>query len=107
LVAHDVTALRAAERVKDEFLHVASHELKTPLTPLKGFLQMMDTLVTRAEQGRPLDYARFRRYLRMMAGRVDRLVELVGAMLDLSRLQAGLFALDLAPADLVPLTAEV
>jgi signal transduction histidine kinase len=107
LVAHDVTALRAAERVKDEFLLVASHELKTLLTPLTGLLQIMDTLVTRAEQGRPLDYARLRRYLRMMVGRVDRLVELVAAMLDLSRLQAGLFALDLAPVDLVPLTAEV
>ncbi len=107
LVCHDVTALRTAERVKDEFLSVASHELKTPLTPLKGFVQIVDGMVTRAERGAPLDYGRVHRYLQVMRGRVDRLVELVGTMLDLSRLQAGPFILELAPVDLVRLTAEV
>lgn len=107
LVAHDVTALRAAERIKDEFISMASHELKTPLTPLKGFMQIISDMVTKADQGAPLDLARLRRYLRMTNGRVDRLIELVNTMLDMSRLQQGSFALEMAPADLVPLAAEV
>lgn len=106
LVCHDVTALRAAERVKDEFVSVASHELKTPLTPLKGFVQIVDTMLARAEQGGSLDYARAHRYMGVMRARVDRLVELVATMLDLSRLQAGPFTLELASVDLVHLAAE-
>lgn len=107
LVAHDVTELRAAERARAEFLSVASHELKTPLTPLKGFVQIMSDMVERADQGAPLDHARLRRYLHTVNGRVDSLIGLVGTMLDLSRLQAGSFALNLAPTDLVPLATEV
>lgn len=106
MLAHDVTAQRAAERAKDEFLNVASHELKTPLTPIKGFVQIIADMVTRADET-PLDRERLQRYLRTLEGRVNRLITLVDEMLDFSRLQRGPFPLNLAPLDLASLAAEV
>lgn len=76
-------AAEAAVRVKDEFLSTASHELKTPLTSLKGAVQLLARgLVERnPEQTDAM--------IRMLDRQCDRLTRLVDDLLDVSRLALG------------------
>jgi signal transduction histidine kinase len=76
-------ALQSEQRRKDEFLAMASHELKTPVTGLKTFVQ---TLAMRA--ARTGDQT-LQGVLRRMEGQINRLIRLVQDLLDISRLQTG------------------
>jgi signal transduction histidine kinase len=80
-------ALREAVHVRDEFLSVASHELNTPLTPLK--LHLASLLTTQWSE--PV-----RRKLLIADRQVDRLAALVTELLEVSRITAG--RLDMRPA---------
>jgi PAS domain S-box-containing protein len=86
--------LREAVRVRDEFLHIASHELNTPLTPLILKLDHLER-VTPAEQTRHVVAAR---------RQVSRLQRLVDDLLDVTRLSRGKLSLEpdeVALADVV------
>lgn len=106
LVVHqDISALKEAERLKDEFISIAAHELRTPLAVLKGFAQTL--LVQTARKHGP----ELAEWQMEALGGIDqatgRLVELVDDLLDVSRLQAGHFTLHPVPTDLVALTQRV
>ena len=99
---------RAAQRAKTEFLSLISHELKTPLTSIKGTAQMMNRRILKAysagqltdpvqDQARQADV----RSLNLVIGQVDRLTRLVDDLLDISRLQSGRFELFPTATDLV------
>ncbi len=70
-----------AVRIRDDFLSVASHELKTPLTPLAARLQTMER---RAVAGEPIDPAAI---AKARAG-LERLKDLIDDLLDVSRIRA-------------------
>jgi two-component system, OmpR family, sensor kinase len=93
----------AAVRARDEFLSIASHELRTPVTVVKGVAQMLQRLI---EKG-TLDPERLARQLQTINRASDRLTVLVSDLLDVSRLQSGQFILRPAPVDLVTLIREV
>ena len=84
--------LEQADRLRSQFLSHVSHELKTPLTSIKGFLQnMLDGLagaVTEKQQ----------RYLGRMLDNSDRLIRMIDDLLDRTRIQTG--KLELAPVEL-------
>ncbi len=88
-VTEQVVARRDAEdalRLRDEFLSVASHELKTPLTPLLLRLQSL----RRDQRGPPAKLAeRLPQHLDVMERMVRRLSELISMLLDVSRIRAG------------------
>lgn len=88
--------LREIDRLKDEFLSVASHELKSPLTSLKGFSQ----LLLRQMRGSP-HLEEMRKPLQAIDGQVDRVVGLVNRLLDVSRVEMGRLELRPAVIDLV------
>src|SRR5690606_1374144 len=73
---------------RDEFLSIASHELKTPLTALKLQSQIFKRAVAK---GNPEAYSKERidRLMSEADRQVDRLVRLVDDMLDISRLRTG------------------
>jgi signal transduction histidine kinase len=96
----DVTRDRELDRQRSEFLSVASHELKTPLTPLSLSLQGIERRVAR---GQPLDGAMVIRARRQ----VTRLASLIDDLLDLSRLEAGRLYLARERIDLRPVVEEV
>lgn len=75
---------REALQARDDFLTVASHELKTPLTPLRTKLQGVQRLVERA--GGELDPARLRDALRGADAQVGRVVAVVNRLLEDARL---------------------
>ena len=82
-IFYDVTELKAAERVRIEFVGNVSHELRTPLTSISGYLQ---TVIQDFEQGR-MDEAK--NFLGIIQNNVNRLKSLVNDLLDLSNLESG------------------
>ena len=106
LVVHlDVTALKEAERVKDEFIGIAAHELRTPLAVIKGFSQM---LIMQTRRGRGPALADWQtEAIADIDSATNRLVELTEDLLDVTRLQAGRLELQLEPADLVALVKRI
>ena len=89
LVLRDVTSQARLERARRDLIANASHEFKTPLFSLAGFLELIDEgNVSPEEQGE---------FLALMRQQVDRLRNLAVSMLDLSTVEAGF--LELQPED--------
>ncbi|WP_225412611.1 CHASE domain-containing protein [Stigmatella hybrida] len=112
VLAHDLTERRKEEeivrnavRLRDEFLSVASHELKTPLTPLSLKLQAL----ARAVEGQPETPFTQKVRAHVEAGRkqLNRLSVLIGDLLDVSRIGSGQLRLRWEPVDFVALIREV
>ncbi|WP_224366773.1 sensor histidine kinase [Hyalangium versicolor] len=97
--------LGEAVRLRDEFLSVASHELKTPLTPLNLKLQALES-AARADAEAPLA-RRLMKDVDMMRRQVRRLADLVNDLLDVSRISTGRMKLTYEPLDLPQLVQEV
>ena len=105
---HDLTVEREAERQKDEFLSIVSHELKTPLTPLKALAQLLRLRLRRhREDGRALDLDSLDASLKTIERQVDRMSGLVNDLLEVSRAGRGSFALQPQEFDLVPVVRDV
>jgi signal transduction histidine kinase len=99
--------LQNALQLREQFVSLASHELKAPLTPLKGYAQAITRRFERAAAaGEAIDEGWLRRALSIMVGQIDRLDRLVTDLLDVSRVRAGSFTLQPEPADLVALAKE-
>ncbi len=91
-----------AIRARDEFLAIASHELKTPLTPLQ--LQL-DTLHRALEKAGVQD-ERLDDMLERASRQTVRLIRLVGSLLDVSRITAGRLAIEPEEFDLSEMVRE-
>jgi PAS domain S-box-containing protein len=95
---------RTAVSVRDEFLSVAAHELKTPMTSLRGYAQLLAREFDKGEVGNP---ERARRAAVTIQVQSDKLARLVGQLLDVSRIQSGRLAIERKPADLSALVRDV
>ncbi|HWE29955.1 MAG TPA: HAMP domain-containing sensor histidine kinase, partial [Polyangia bacterium] len=97
-IGHRQEQARQAVRVRDEFLSVASHELKTPLTSLKlqvqSLIEMPPTIADRLEAKRVASS------FALTERQVRRLERLINNLLDVSRIAVGRFGLQLEDADL-------
>jgi signal transduction histidine kinase len=91
-----------AVRARDRFLSIAAHELKTPVTALKGTAQL---LLRRHERGQ-LDPTRLSRTLTILNTSATRLAALTDDLLDVSRIRTGQLPLSPKPTDLVALIRE-
>lgn len=106
LVVHqDVTALKEAEYLKDEFVGIVAHEFRTPMAALKGFADML--LVQTARQRAPALADWQQEALEEIELAVTRLVVLAEELLDVTRLQAGRLLLQRTPANVVTLARRV
>ncbi len=99
VVLHDVTDLRRLERIRRDFVANVSHELKTPLTSIKGYVE---TLLA----GAITDEKNNVRFLRKIETNVARLVDLVGDLLSLARIESQEGKVALAPTDWRPVAEE-
>ncbi len=77
----DTTERTRLERAKSEFVATASHELRSPLTSIKGFVELLG----RSPEGMN---ARQREFVEIIVRSTDRLVELVNDLLDVARIEA-------------------
>jgi PAS domain S-box-containing protein len=94
-------AAEAMTRLKDEFLSIASHELKTPLTALQIEVQALQRHL-----GEPL-HAEARGRVARVSRSVGRLASLMDSLLDVTRIEAGQVVLRVEPVDLAEVIAHV
>lgn len=95
--------VQAAIQVRDQFLSVASHELKTPLTSLLMYAELLERRSTR-EQTRS---TRDQRAITSIIGQADRLNRLIDSLLDISRSQSGRLEIERNVVDIAALTRRV
>jgi two-component system sensor histidine kinase/response regulator len=74
---------KKAERKKDEFISIASHELKTPLTSVKGYVQLLERSVDKG------DIPTVKRHLEKAQLQLDKLNDLIADLLDISKIESG------------------
>src|SRR3954464_4576109 len=91
--------LARLDTARKQFIASASHELRTPIFSLGGFLELMED--------EDLDEATRAQFLAQVRGQVERLRNLATELLDLSRLEAGGLELRPEPTDLGALTKQV
>jgi PAS domain S-box-containing protein len=99
-VVTDITAISELERQKDEFLGIASHELKTPLTSLKILAQLLARKMQASGELRELEQAQ-----RMQVA-ITRMERLIRDLLDVTLIQEGKLALHEELTDLGDICAE-
>ncbi len=94
-VFHDVTELRRLERMRQDFVANASHELKTPLASIKAYTE---TLLDWALHDETVNS----RFLERIDEQVERLNQLTGDLLSLARIESGQEVFNHGPLRLVP-----
>ncbi|MCK5217994.1 PAS domain-containing sensor histidine kinase, partial [bacterium] len=99
IILEDITHERAVERLKSEFVSIASHELRTPMTSILGFseLMLLKTL--------PVDVVK--RYTTQIHSEAERLTRILNDMLDISYLESGEGILEKRQIRIVDLVNEV
>lgn len=100
------TRLEEVDRMKDDFISMASHELKSPMTVLRGYLEMLgDSLKKKDPNGE--QYAEEKKYILNMNASVERLVELVEDILNVSRLEQNRLPMEIQDFDMRPVLEEI
>lgn len=95
----DVSERARLERMKSDFVATASHELRSPLTSIKGFVELLGRSDALGD--------REREFVDVVLQSTDRLVELVNDLLDVARLEAGRMEIHARLFDLAGLIDEV
>lgn len=97
----DVTEEKEIDRVKTDFVSLASHQLRTPLTAVKWYIDMMLTSksITLSEQAKE--------YLDKIYTGNERMISLVGTLLNVSRIEMGTVPVELGSVDLEEVTSDV
>lgn len=83
LAIEDITERRSIQQRKDDFLSIASHELKTPLTTIVGYMQLMEKMMPENASDK------FKGIVEKTGKYVQRLNQLLFELLDVSRIQTG------------------
>jgi signal transduction histidine kinase/putative methionine-R-sulfoxide reductase with GAF domain len=100
LLLRDVTREKELDRMKSQLLSTVSHELRTPLASIKGFATTM------LRQDVEWDEVSRREFLSIIDEESDRLTELIGNLLDMSRVEAGELRVEPESIDLLPILEE-
>jgi len=85
IISHDITRIRLLERMHKDFAANVSHELKTPLTTIKGFIETL--LGMMGGDGELCRREETERFLEIIERNVDRMIGLVDDLLSLSKLE--------------------
>ncbi|MDD3647410.1 MAG: ATP-binding protein [Candidatus Dojkabacteria bacterium] len=100
-VFRDVTKEREVDRAKSEFVSLASHQLRTPLSTISWYAEMLlSEDVGKVSTGQ-------RKYIDQIYKANRRLIELVDALLNVSRLEMGTFMVEPTTCDIVEITRDV
>lgn len=103
IVFQDITAQKSIEQHKSEFVWIANHELRTPITIIQGFAELLKMTET---EGNPLNEFT-RNALTHIIDQSEHLARLIEAMLDVSKIEQEQFELDPAPDDLLALLISI
>lgn len=98
--------LKSSIQSRDEFLSIASHELKTPITSLKLQLQMVKRRLGKSSEKIP-DGAKLEEGIVLSLKQIERLTELIENLLDVSKIQSGKMSFDFHEVNVRSLMNEV
>ncbi len=96
IVFQDITAQKMIERQKNAFLSLASHELRTPITAIMGYAEILHMLAAQEKALNPLG----QRAIAQIVTQSDQLTRLIEEMFDLTRLESAQLSLDCTWHDL-------
>lgn len=103
----DITDIRKMEERKDDFIKMASHELKTPITSINGYVQLLlniynDQKDEKLQESKPI----VKTSLNTISKQVSKLTRLVSELLDLNRIESGKLELNKTSFELAELVQE-
>ena len=101
LLLHDITDLVRLDRLKSDFISIVSHELKTPLTSIRGFVRLL------AAQRVGTMNEKQMHYLDIVEKQTESLASLINDLLDLSKIESGVIEVHPEPLSLHQLLEEV
>lgn len=79
----DITARKLLEQQKDDFMAIVSHELKTPVTSMRGYIQIAE------QQLRGKGDVQAAEWLNKVDGQIDRMIVLINDLLDITKIESG------------------
>ena len=96
----DLAPIQELERLRAEFLGMVSHELRAPLTSIKG------SAATALRTARVVDPAEARQFFRIIEEQADHMDGLIGDLLDVGRIEAGTLSVEPEPSDVAALIEQ-
>jgi signal transduction histidine kinase len=99
--AQDKKDIQELMQKKDEFMNVASHELKTPVTTMKAYLQILNKKINLGET------ASAREFIHKAASQIEKLTALINDLLDVTKIHAGQMVYHFSELDLSEVIDEV
>lgn len=100
-VTIDITEQKLLQQQKDEFIGIASHELKTPVTSIKAYTQVLERIL--AKKGDTQEAG----MIKKMDAQLNRLTSLIADLLDVTKINSGRLQFNYAKFDFNELIAEV
>ena len=98
VVLQDISSLKELDRIKSDFISIVSHDLRTPLTTIRGYVELLPRVG-------PLNDVQ-RQFVERIERSTVNIVELIADLLDVSRIEAGLDK-EMEPTDLARAVREV
>ena len=96
----DIDDMKKQEKLKNDFIKMANHELKTPVTTIKGYVQLLKKMRAKSEDKFLVNS------LNTIENQVNKLNSLIGDLLDISRMESGKLPLNMKDFSLVELVTE-
>lgn len=98
IVMQDITHLKELDRMKSEFVSTVSHDLRSPLTSIKGYAEMLPVIGELSDQQKE--------FTQRIVGGVTRITELIEDLLDIGRIESGV-DWTMAPCQMAKIAGEV
>lgn len=106
-LSHENTSLSEAIMARDAFLAVAAHELRNPMTPIRGRVQLLRRMLQRSGDDKDALVVKMDKGLERVEGLIEQYIKRATTLLEVSRATTGQLHLDLVAVDLCALVQEV
>lgn len=97
----DITEQKHLQQQKDDFIGIASHELKTPVTSIKAYTQVLEKMLQRKGETKEAEM------ISRMDGQINRLTSLIGDLLDVTKINSGKLQFNDREFEFIPMVKEL